>query len=189
MANVSYLKIFSFTFSLNLVLRKIPNSVSNYLPSCLSKFDSLSFTFNFVLSKLSMLSCVFVLNLLRKRQYLFELKLLSSFLWQFLSAEDSLKGRKFLHSLWKTQPKAISQKVSGFGHFTPSETCICWITAINKVILYKFLRFFTHRLTLQTITHGWIWAYAKGLTFTDLLYTHNIKTPKFMISCCELRWS
>ena len=79
MANVSYLKIFSFSFSLHLVERKIPNSVSNYLPSCLSKFDSLSFTFNFVLSKLSMLSCVFVLNLLRKRQHLFELKLLDSF--------------------------------------------------------------------------------------------------------------
>ena len=45
MANASYLKIFSFTFSLNLVGRKIPDSVSNYLPSCLSKLDSLSFTF------------------------------------------------------------------------------------------------------------------------------------------------
>ena len=78
MANASYLKIFSFTFSLHLVGRKIPDSVSNYLPSCLSKFDSLSFTFNFVLSKLSMLSCVFVLNLLRKRQHLIELKLLDS---------------------------------------------------------------------------------------------------------------
>ena len=55
--NASYLKIFSFAFSLHLVGRKIPDSVSNYLPSCLSKFDSLSFTFNFVLSKLSMLSC------------------------------------------------------------------------------------------------------------------------------------
>ena len=56
----------------------MPDSVSNYLPSCLSKFDPLSFTFNFVLSKLSMLSCVFVLNLLRKRQHLIELKLLDS---------------------------------------------------------------------------------------------------------------
>ena len=79
MANVSCIKIFSFTFSLHLVERKTPNSVSNYLLSCLSKFDSLSFTFNFVLSKLSMLSWVFVLNLLRKRQHLFELKLLDSF--------------------------------------------------------------------------------------------------------------
>ena len=78
MANASYLKIFSFTFSLHLVGRKIPDSVSNYLPSCLSKFDSLSFTFNFVLSKLSMLSCVFVLNLLRKRHHLIELKFLDS---------------------------------------------------------------------------------------------------------------
>ena len=74
MANVSYLKIFSFPFLIHIVGRKIPNSVSNYLPSCLSKFDSLSFTFNFVLSKLSMLSCVFV------KSNLFSL-------WQFLSAE------------------------------------------------------------------------------------------------------
>ena len=88
MANMSYWKIFSFTFSLHIAERNIPNSVSNFLPSCLSKFDSLSFTFNFVLSKFSMLSCVFVLNLLRKRQHLFELKLLNSFrCGSFLFAE------------------------------------------------------------------------------------------------------
>ena len=40
------------------------NRKKNYLPSCLSKLNSLSFTFKFVLSKLSMLSWVFVLNLL-----------------------------------------------------------------------------------------------------------------------------
>ena len=58
MANVSYLKVFSFNCSIHLVGRKTPNSVSNYLPSCLSKFDSLPF--NFVLCKLSMLSCVVI---------------------------------------------------------------------------------------------------------------------------------
>ena len=92
MANASYLKIFAFTFSQHLVGRKIPDSVSNYLPSCLSKFDSLSLTFNFVLSKLNMLSCVFVLNLLRKRQHLIELKLL-----------DSLRcGCLYLLNIWFT---------------------------------------------------------------------------------------
>ena len=60
MANVSYLKEFSFNCSIHLVGRKTPNSVSNYLSSCLSKFDSLSFTFNSVLCKLSMLSCVVI---------------------------------------------------------------------------------------------------------------------------------
>ena len=66
MANVSYLKVFSFTCSIHLVGRETPNSVSNYLPSCLNKFDSLSFTQNFALSKLNMLSCVFVLKEARK---------------------------------------------------------------------------------------------------------------------------
>ena len=50
---------------------------------------SLSFTFNFMLSTPSMLNSVFVLNLLRKRQPLFELKLLGSFCCGkfYLSAE------------------------------------------------------------------------------------------------------
>ena len=61
---------FIITFS-----RKLPHFVSNYLPLRLNKFDLLLFTLNFVLSKLRMLSCVFVLNLVRKT-HLFELKLL-----------------------------------------------------------------------------------------------------------------
>ena len=88
-ANVSYLKIFSFTCSIHL-LRKIPNSISNYLPSCMTKFVSLSFSFNFVLSKLSMLSCVFVLTqLVEKKTTFIWAKITRLFsLWQFLSAED-----------------------------------------------------------------------------------------------------
>ena len=41
MVHVSYLKVFSFTCSIAIheVGRKTPNSVSNYLPSCSSKFD------------------------------------------------------------------------------------------------------------------------------------------------------
>ena len=68
MANASYLKIFSFTFSLHLVGRKIPDSVSNYLPSCLSKFDPLSFTFNFVLSKLSVKECYMQCGVLKSNE-------------------------------------------------------------------------------------------------------------------------
>ena len=82
MANVSYLKIFSFTFSLLLVERKIPNSVNNYLTLCLSKFDSLSFTSNFVLSKLSICT-----QLVEKKTSI-SVKITRLFsLWQFLSAE------------------------------------------------------------------------------------------------------
>ena len=67
MGNMSYLKVFSFNCSIHLAGRKTPNSVSNYLPSCLSKFDSLSFTFNFVLCKLSMLSCVVIFSLAQRK--------------------------------------------------------------------------------------------------------------------------
>ena len=50
--------------------------------------------------------------------------------------------------------------------------------------IFTFLyAFFMQRLTLQTITHGWIWAYRKGLIYLRI-FTHNINKRNFMISCC-----
>lgn len=78
-----------------LVERETPNSVSNYLPSCLSKFDSPSFTQEFVLFKLSTLSCVFATCWVKDNIY--------SFIWAKITRLFSLwqQLRKCCAGSWK----------------------------------------------------------------------------------------
>ena len=82
---------------------------------------------------------------------------------------------------------AISPKASWFGHFTPSETLIYWITAINKVILYKSFHFFTPSLRTD-----WLYGPLRMAEFERIekvshlrIATQNIKIRKFMIWCCD----
>ena len=79
----------------------------------MSKFDPLSFTFNFVLSKLSILSGVFVLNLLRKRQHLIELKFLDS------PRSSTCHGTSGMKYFWESFFCQMNHYLNDLGHIIP----------------------------------------------------------------------